>query len=113
MLKPESWSLDDAKAAVGKWWHKLLEEVYVELNKYSNFRIVQVKEKWGKLRIYFDPIDQAIFLEQEDQLWIKFWDYLAKIEKRSGSICEDCGEKGSLVKIGSWLKTHCEPCSRK
>lgn len=60
-------------------------------------RIVQVKEKFGRLRIYAKPYNEAYEL------------LLGKLEQESGKICEDCGEEGTTEGPG-WLRTLCKLC---
>lgn len=64
----------------------------------EEFQILQVKEKFGGLRIYtsFDtPEIEKIISEAEE---------------RARSTCERCGKGGSLKAKGWWLKTCCDDC---
>jgi hypothetical protein len=69
------------------------------------FRIVQMKEKFGSLRIYQDGGNRRI-----DGL-------IRMTESLSSGICEVCGEVGFLVRSGSgeggWYKTMCADCAAK
>lgn len=56
--------------------------------------IVQIKEKFGTLRFYYDGGNSRV-----DAL-VEF------AEAMSGKICEECGDKGSEDSVG-WIKTHC------
>jgi hypothetical protein len=58
---------------------------------------VQVKEKYGELRIYVDGGDDVV-----DQL-------VDEAEAASSAICEVCGEPGTL-RVKGWMKTRCEVC---
>jgi hypothetical protein len=91
----------------GDGWYKLLlnlcDEIQVELNKpcdklKENFRVVQVKEKFGGLRFYVqggnDKIDEAI----------------TKAEDESLRTCEMCGKKGDQKGSGYWIRTLCKKC---
>jgi len=85
-----------ALESVGKGWSSLINEVfdYMEQNK-THSKIIQVKEKWGGLRIYTDVID--------DNLDKK----IIEVEKRSFTMCETCGSPGAL-RGGSWYQTLCD-----
>jgi hypothetical protein len=93
-----------AKSSVGPGWAKLIDKVFDKLEDLTSGsgqilltpRIVQVKEKFGGLRIYTSgegnhPID----------------DFVYEIEIESFTICETCGKPGSL-RGGSWYKTLCD-----
>lgn len=69
------------------------------------FSIVQMKEKFGTLRIYHDGGNKPI------------QGMIAMTESLSSSICEVCGEIGSLKRSGEgkggWYKTMCDDCAAK
>lgn len=88
----------------GDGWYNILENLFLEIEKHKlpeDFRIVQVKEKYGCLRVYFDP-----HLEDIDLL-------VAQAEGKSLLTCEECGDPGRLRTEGrSWIKTLCEECDK-
>lgn len=63
---------------------------------YHPVKIVQVKEKFGSLRIYRVGGDDYI---------VGIIDFA---ESLSAKFCEVCGEKGKLTKKKYWLKTLCD-----
>ena len=83
-----------ALESVGAGWASLIEEVFsfMEQNK-INCKIIQVKEKWGGLRIYTDIIH-----EQLDKKIIE-------VEKKSFTICETSGAPGKLRNCNGWYRT--------
>ncbi len=90
------YSLEFALKCVGERQHPLLMEVFEKKESLGNlFKIIQVKEKFGKLRIYTDCINDELR------------HFLSDIENRSGKICEVCGNPGKL-RSGGWLLTLCE-----
>ena len=92
----DGYTRDFAKQSVGKGWHNLIDEVFDKLEKrFKMIKIIQVKEKWGGLRIYTDYSNE------------EFDKFIQEIEKRSFTICEDCGSPGNL-REGSWYRTLCE-----
>ena len=109
----KGYTLELAKASVGKGWNNLIEEVFKEIKKYPHLKIVQVKEKWGRLRIY---LDQEIQLEtslfENDESVKDFWFFLTEIEMNSGVTCEECGAPGSQTN-GTWIRTLCQNCVKK
>lgn len=76
---------------------KDIEQLYKSKNADINtLRILQIKEKYGTLRIYLDN-----YIDGTD-------DIVTKYENLSSEICEVCGDKGSLKLKNSWMKTLCE-----
>lgn len=78
--------------------HNLCKEIQAELEKegqVENFKVLQVKEKFGTLRFYCsgrtDTIQGLIFMAEE----------------QSAVTCERCGKTGTLRK-GGWLATLCD-----
>jgi hypothetical protein len=61
---------------------------------------VQVKEKFGSLRFYYDGGDDYI------RGMVSF------AESMSAKTCENCGEKAT-VKTNGWIKNLCSPCAEK
>lgn len=85
-----------ALASVGKGWADLINAVFSKAQSYSpGIRIIQVKEKWGGLRIYCDP-----YVEDFEKM-------VREVEKKSFTICEECGKPAKL-RDGSWYKTLCD-----
>lgn len=88
-----------ARTFVGRGWHGLLKEVYKE--KPEDVKIIDVKEKWGGLRIYADMYDA------------EFADLLDSVETRSFRVCELCGKDGERVRTSTgWFKTLCHKCRK-
>ena len=87
----------------GYGWYGLtlpiIEEIrcYNEKNKKNKIRIDQIKEKFGKLRIYTSGGNH---------------DYLnamiLKAGYESGYICEICGARGKNKEIDGWYMTLCD-----
>ena len=66
-----------------------------------NLQIVQIKEKFAGLRIYYDIEGDA---DEETRKQIN--DAIDRAEIDSYTICEICGEQGKVQKKG-WWKTLC------
>ena len=86
---------ESMKLAVGPGWSKLIDEVYDRLEKFPDAYVSQTKEKYGTLRIYVYGVDEETL------------DFIDKIEERSGTICEQCGNPG-LLREGGWTLTLCD-----
>lgn len=81
---------------IGTGWYKLVDELHVALMKIDpGYVTMQVKEKFGTLRIYIGSRADAAH------------ELVREYEKRSGTICEICGEPGKLY-ANSWYRTLCE-----
>ena len=85
-----------ALESVGQGWASLIHEVfaYIENNNVHS-KVIQVKEKFGGLRIYTDVMDDGLEV------------IIRSVGKRSFEICEDCGSPGGL-REGSWYRTLCD-----
>ena len=88
---------EDAIQCVGKGWEQLVRRVYnAKIGLGIPVGILQVKEKWGGLRIYAD------YNVKEIEEVIK------EVGEESLTICETCGASAGLVKNGTWYQTLCE-----
>lgn len=63
-------------------------------------RAVQVKEKFGGLRFYMSLTNDKIS------------ELIREAEKKSVTICEECGESGQ-IRNGSWIRCLCDSCCSK
>jgi hypothetical protein len=93
-------------------WNDILDQLFSKIEKHLSendhlrdpdmgFRVDQVKEKFGTLRIYVTTMDNQII------------DWVREAEKASEITCEVCGNEGFLHKKGIWLKTLCPHCAEK
>lgn len=81
-------------------WFDILKDLSDDLRRLSfKGTVTQVKEKWGTLCFYVSGATD----EQ--------YEAIAKAEKRSASVCEFCGNPGSVVRIG-WVRTLCPTCAK-
>jgi len=92
----------DAKLEVSVGWADLLDKVYDYLETFpqepgGEIYIIEVKEKWGGLRIYTSEAPDAVF------------HFLLAIEAESFTVCEFCGKPGRPRATG-WIKTMCQQC---
>ncbi len=85
---------------VGRGWHGIIKELVEDLmNLGWNREVLQIKEKYGRLRFYITQRDEPL---------------LARIDaarEHSGEVCEVCGKAGSFRTSPShWYFTRCDPC---
>jgi hypothetical protein len=101
LFEPDEIRLDAMKScmawgfACGEGWYNILDKAFSKLMLLENKpTIVQVKEKFGTLRIYMDnSSDEA-------------YKIVSEAEKESEVTCEICGKPGTTNDHG-WLSTLC------
>lgn len=92
---------------VSEHWIKPIEEMLILLNQYLNennindFRISQIKEKFGSLSIYHN--------KYEDN---NINNIINVAVKKCYNICEECGSPGKRKKIDGWIKVLCIKCEK-
>ena len=95
-------------------WQKLaliyfenIEKILNDHNANNYLRITEVKEKWGKLRIYYSFVNNPKY---EQNKWIEDIDRLfATLEKESWKLCIDCGAVASY-QTNEYLTPVCGKC---
>jgi hypothetical protein len=78
----------------------LIEQI-VKKDNLKDFKVIQVKEKFGCLRYYIENTNKDIF------------DLTIKASNQSCFICEECGQLGELRQDLGWLKTLCPECYKE
>jgi ribosomal protein L37AE/L43A len=87
-------------------WFDLVKELSLKLEKVinklpgrDNYYAVQVKEKFGTLRVYLSSVTNEIN------------DIIYEYEEKSASICEECGQPGEPRETRNhWYYTACNKC---
>jgi len=94
---------------VGRGWEALIRELCQGIEDLlpaeSDFKVAQVKEKFGGLRFYVEPNTLPEELNHEINKLISW------IESRTFGACEQCGAPGEPKPGGSrygWVKTFCK-----
>jgi hypothetical protein len=78
-----------------------------EKNDYE-FEILQIKEKYGELVIYYSFNEHAPEpLRQIVQTLVN------ELKERSNIICERCGEYGSARTETGWIHIYCDKCEEE
>lgn len=91
-------------ADIGEGWIDLVYDLTVELaEKYPDFKITQIKEKFGGLRYYVE----GYFLDFEGQSLAESTMYkmIANAEKKSRNTCEVTGKPGKVRDDLGWIIT--------
>ncbi|MBI2060357.1 MAG: hypothetical protein HYT87_11365 [Nitrospirae bacterium] len=92
-------TLEEALTQIGPGWHPILNDLWPRL---EGAQIVQVKEKFGGLRVYCLKDGKREGHHEE------LLNSLREAEGRSYRTCEVCGEPGSLIaKPRQWNRTRC------
>lgn len=91
---------------VGPGWRTLIRGLHENLLEIdADYRIGQIKEKFGGLRYYLDGIEGDT--EEAYRL-------IRAAEDVSFKICEDCGAPGDCkAHNGHWVRTLCPRCVRE
>lgn len=66
----------------------------------DNVVAVQIKEKFGGLRFYVGRAPESVHR------------MIGLAENMSMRTCEECGDAGARVEVGSWVRTLCQPCHK-
>lgn len=100
------WSKHPCSSEIHDGWLWLVAQLHTDLIKIDpDYRIDQVKEKFGGLRYY---VTLSCDKEKSDQCY----ELISKAEKDSFTICETCGLPGKELDTG-WLLTTCERCKKE
>lgn len=110
--KPEGYTDEEALASVGKGWQPLVAEVLDKMDRVK-FKVTQVKEKFGALRIYVDPAIPGGGYALDD--WDKMDNLTFGAEAKSRKVCADCGAPAETHRVGQsgWWVTLCPDCENK
>jgi hypothetical protein len=108
----KNWKANPGKVRreCGKGWHSLIDQAEKELAALGveDKHWLQVKEKFGGLRLYFTTLHLANDIaRQADNVAVKY-------EQKSFSICEHCGsDQGILMSGDCIMVTICPDCNMK
>jgi hypothetical protein len=91
--------------ACGDGWFSIIERLSLKLAEDPNLVVSQLKEKFGRLVVYFDDSELA-----SQELEAATDAALDEAIEKSKSMCEVCGEAGTLEKRGDHVAVRCEPC---
>jgi len=85
-----------------KGWESIVDKAMSKLDKLDHpVKIIQVKEKFGGLRIYTDTFTDAAN------------NIITDAEEEASQTCERCGSTKNVSAKGHWIKTYCDLCHKK
>lgn len=97
--------------SVPNGWRKLalklfrdIRHLLVESNYLYKFRIMEIKEKYGQLRIYTNGIPVSVSN--------KVYDLINKAERDSEYICICCGRAAKMCSFMGWYSPYCKGCMK-
>jgi len=80
-----------------------IEEVEAKLDHKRYFEFIQIKEKFGTLRVYHEG-------SYPQELVQHVRDIISRAEAESRVTCEECGRPGK-TRNDRWIKTLCDNCA--
>jgi hypothetical protein len=96
---------------------EMCDELLEALGEYADdFIIVQLKEKFGTMRMYWywDDKDYSDADASElNQLADVIEDIIRKYERVSRQTCFICGSQRALMSYGAWIIPVCDNCNKK
>ena len=95
-LMPEGW-----RKVFGEQICEEIREALIKVNYLYDYRISDIKEKYGSLRWYDFGATEEIY------------DIIRKYEKMSEHICLHCGRPAEIISFYGWLEPLCEKCQKK
>lgn len=103
-------SIPDGWKDLALEYFEKIRTVLIENKALDYLKIVEIKEKWGKLRIYYSFPNCPNY---EKNKWMDTVDELfEKLEKDSWKCCIDCG-KNAEYQTDGWVTPICVECKEK
>ena len=101
-------------------WYNLLYKLSVELEKLNQqlkdknieIQAVQVKEKFGSLRFYYDIINKSNNNFDTKELYKQVNELIDNAEQQSWDICCFCGKPATQTTAG-WISRACDNCVKE
>lgn len=103
-------------------WVTVLTDMFDQINAVmdaaqvprSALNIIQIKEKFGSLRMYYDiqDVDLSIPDDVKDRLDDQIEDIVNRAENVTERTCVVCGAKAEYFSTG-WVLPYCEHCARE
>jgi len=95
---------------VGAGWHSILNRLHEQVVALvPEYRVSQVKEKHGELRVYLS-LDPHLDGHITAAVNTRVHELLDAAENESRRTCEECGNPGGPVGAG-WVKAPCSTCA--
>ena len=94
---------------IGDGWFHILDRLSARLAKDTAIHVVQVKEKYGRLKVYWEGEQNA---PPDPRLDAEIEAAIREAADESERTCEVCGEPGMSEMRGNWVSVRCGPCDR-
>lgn len=90
----------------GDGWYDIIDGLCQSISNLGvSVTVVQVKEKFGGLRFYYEGVSS----DKEERVYMVHG-AVQMAEEMSYRTCENCGESGELRDEEGWYKTRCDSC---
>ena len=96
---PNGW-----RKVFGKQMCEEIRKVLIKGNYLYDYRVVQIKEKYGALRWYDNGAPDSIYRELQD--------IINKYEEIAMNTCIWCGRPATKISLG-WISPWCDKCADK
>jgi len=94
---------------IGDGWFSLVDRLSARLAKDTAIHVVQVKEKYGRLKVYWEGEENA---PPDPRLDAEIEAAIGEAADESEQTCEVCGEPGTIEERHRWMSVRCGPCDR-
>jgi hypothetical protein len=115
VLYREAWAAPKNRASrfasggfeIGDGWFGIVDRLSARLAKDAALYVVQVKEKYGRLKVYFEFDENA---PPKPRLDDEIEAAIREAADESERTCEVCGQPGISDWRHRWVSVRCEPC---
>jgi hypothetical protein len=91
--------------SIGLGWDEIVYNLTKDIIEiFPEIQVVQVKEKFGGLRYYYDTATKEVYNKVNE--------LISEAEKLAYRTCEFCGKPGHMTNYG-WMLTLCDECEQK
>ena len=94
---------------IGDGWFGIVGRLSAKLAKDTALHVVQVKEKYGRLKVYFEFDENA---PPDPRLDAEMKAAIDEAADESERTCELCGEPGTSEERHRWVSVRCGPCDQ-
>jgi hypothetical protein len=92
---------------IGDGWFRIVDRLSARLAKDTALHVVQIKEKYGRLKVYFEFDENA---PPDPRLDAEIEAAIREAADESERTCEVCGQPGISDWRHRWVSVRCEPC---
>jgi uncharacterized protein with HEPN domain len=117
VLYREAWAAPTSPASrlaaggfeIGDGWFGIVDRLSARLAKDTALHVVQMKEKYGRLKVYVDRDEGA---PRDPRLDAELKAAIGEAGDESERTCEVCGEPGTHEERHRWWSVRCGPCDQ-